>query len=240
MTSINNAFALSATILFFIGGSAIASDMDSPAIKLKHSAEHISAQKISPRIICEKASPDFLVALDGAMTDNHIAITKEGGLWQKEIFPIFSYSTDLPLNEKDKAYALRVLELARRENFVAAKIANDEGARRSKSYLDSSFFKNMHQLISSSTTPEIKDNNEKKNEFDIWMNEVQIKIKNGQDKLGILYKDLPVRFFVSGNAMDDGLAVDASQRVLCAKEKDENFLGTIAKIGYQSRTKKPR
>lgn len=229
-----------ATILGFIGGPAYCSDFDSPPIKLKHRAERVSTANMPARLVCDRAAPDFLVAIDGAMSDRNIVITKEGELWQKEVFPLFSYKTDLPNNPIDKDYAKRVLELARRENFVAAKIANDEAARRSTSYLSSAFFKNMSQLIQGSTSPHSGANDAQADAYDKWMSEVESKIIAAKNTLGAYYKDLPVRFYIQGSAMDDGIALDAAQRVLCAKEPDQKLLGTIAKLGYQSRTNKPK
>ena len=229
-----------AVVLFFLAGQAIAGDVDSPPLALHFKGEHISTQSLPVRLACTHKSFTLLSGLDAAMASEHVVVTSAGESWQKEMFSLFGYTTSLPASIADKQDARRALELARRENFVAAKIANDEAALKSQSYRASSFFKDMNHFIASSTTPEVLDAGDKGDAYDQWMKLAQTNTATAKTKLGPLMTAQPVRYFVLGNAMDDGIAVLAAEATLCGTEKDAQFLGVVAKIGANSRTKKPQ
>lgn len=237
---------IAATILFALSGAALAASPgtnpggetlppDTVAVDMHYFDTHVSSQGQPTRIVCDKRAPDFLVALDGAMADRHILISKKGSQWQKEVFGLFGYTTQLPVNKKDGAAAQRVLELLRHENLAAAQIANLEAARVSPDYQRDPFYAAAALYIRNGTIP-----SEDMDVHSTWLAAAATQMKVGQQRLGPLFqKSRAARFHLMGNAYDDGLAVDAAQRVLCATEKSPVVINAIAKAGAAARTRRP-
>lgn len=225
--------------MFALSASAMASDSSTKIVSMHHFAEHIPVKQIPSKLLCENTSPNFLIALDSVMAKNGMTVTKEGEKWQVEAFGVFGYTVDLPPIEKDKLSARRTLELARHDNLVAAKIANDTAAQESSTYATSLFFRDMNLYIRNNSTPDSPEN-EILNSNDAWLAKAYEGILKAKSVLGPLTQSTGIKNYVLGAAMDDGLAVSASEMVLCATKQKDGAVDAMLKISAKIKTRKPK
>ena len=218
---------------------------DSGFVKVKTPIfeKHESAQNESKDLICTKKSNDFLDALDMAMSDRKIKSGADDEKWFREAFHIFGYTTSLPKSNSDKASAMRVIELMRRDNLVAAKLANDYAAIKSPSFKKDPFFNDAAMYIRNNSMPfeslDVDGQKDKPDPISIWLSKAAGNLSEAKKLLGPYYKDEPIRYYIMANTFDDGIALDASKMVLCGYEKDKQILDAVSRIGFFLRTKRP-
>lgn len=224
-----------ATILFSLGSLASA---DTRTVEMKHFAPRVPMNSVPKVLHCENTAPSFLVALDLSMAEKGITVSKSSELWQTEAFGVFGYTLELPESPSDKKLARRTLELARHDNLVSAKIANDEAALQSSSYAKSVFHRDMQLYIRNNTTPDLPVDGEL-NAHELWLTKASKGVLKARTLMGNLNQNSGVRNYVLGAIYDDGIATAAAEKILCSKSDDKTVIGSALRIAKIVKTTKP-
>lgn len=236
MFAMKKTLAMTATILFSFSNDVLSQD-STKVVEMRHFAPRVRVGETPLKLKCENTAPNFLVALDLAMAEKGITVGKDAELWQVEAFGVFGYTLDLPKEKKDKDLARRVLEFARHDNLVAAKLANDNAALESSSYAKSLFHRDVTLYIQNNSRPDAPIDG-KLNEHEKWLTQAAEAVDKAKKMLGALRAKPSIRNYVLGSIYDDGLAVSAAEKVLC-KEADEKVMTETLKIAKIVKTRKP-
>ena len=184
--------------------------------------EHLSAKSIAPALTCESKPTAPTVALLGAAMARHgVTPSTAYATWAKGIFPKFGLNAEVPAGV-GRAEALRAAALSHRGLVVSAKLAQEVGAAN-PAYAASPFYKSMNAFLGASMQPVAHGNREsgKRDDLDDASDNLIkaiARVGNARSKVGALYSDDAVRFYLLGHAFDDVVAVEVATGVLCRKE----------------------